>query len=144
MLALPINDLYEPMCSFVSALCDRAHAEETPAESSTRRGQSVTPTGETNASPNPELTATLLAFFRKRLRVASDHDPRSGLAHVLARRTLTRLARQRASAEKETDETTSKRRPPPKSEVLRAALMELRKLEASAPPADTAPPVFRN
>ena len=88
----------------------------------------------------------LRSFFRTRLRADPAHSLRPGLPRLLARRTLDRVARRRA-AEAPVGRPPSVRPPRArKAEVLRAALMVLRDLDAPASPCpdDAAPASCRN
>ncbi|MFB6248453.1 MAG: hypothetical protein ABEL97_07780 [Salinibacter sp.] len=75
----------------------------------------------------------LFAFFRKRLRLDEGPAPHSRGARLLVRRTLARLARRRVAEAPAGAEAASNGSRPRKEEVLRAALMELRRLEEPAP-----------
>lgn len=73
----------------------------------------------------------LLDFFQARLQRSSGSSLRSDLPRLLTRRTLDRLAQEDATRE-------AKRAQPRKEWVLRAALMELHRLDASTAPSPAA------
>ncbi|MFB6279265.1 MAG: hypothetical protein ABEK75_07140 [Salinibacter sp.] len=128
------------MCCLFSLVFGRGNSESTSDDAPPDR-RSTQP----ERKADDELAPMLLAFFRKRLRSDRTPVPHSHQAPLLVRRTLARLARRRAVEASAEAAAPSGRSRPRKEEVLRAALMELRRLEEPAPPPDEAgPPIRRN
>lgn len=93
-----------------------------------------------DGAPNRRLASVLLAFFRKRLRPEAP----PGLPSLLTHHTLARLARRHAPDAPSGARPPVEGSPPRKAEVLRAALMELRRLDAPTASEEEGPVVRSN
>ena len=127
------------MCSLASAIIRHFATESTTDPAAPEHPSPSRQADRAEEAADRRLTGMLLRFFRNRLRAHPETTPQPGLPSLLVRRTLNRLARRRTGVEPPSPDSK-----PRKAAVMRAALMELRRIEAPTPADDPSSLVHRN